>query len=237
MKSVLITGGSRGIGLAVTRLLINEYDYVAICARDEDSLNRIKAETPGQIHIFTGDVSNYNFVSQMVNTIISEAGHLDVLINNAGISVVGLFSDTTPDIWQNLLDINLNSVYNTCHCILPHMIHAKQGRIINVSSVWGITGASCEVAYSTSKGAINSFTKALAKELAPSNIAVNAVAFGAIDTTMNEHLSASEKQTLEDEIPYGRMATPDEAAICIKNIIDMPSYFTGEIVKFDGAWI
>ena len=117
------------------------------------------------------------------------------------------------------------------------MIKEHSGRIINVSSVWGLVGASCEVAYSATKGAINSFTKALAKELAPSNISVNAIAFGAIDTDMNNNLSPEERTALEYEIPYGRMATPKEAAQCISNLLTMPTYLTGEVLKFDGGWI
>ena len=228
MKSAIITGASRGIGRAAAMLLAKEYEYIAICSRaSENELNqtseiiRTSADNHCICRTFVGDIANYDFVSSMTNEVISDCGSIDTLINNAGISIVGLFTDTTPDEWQRIMNVNLTSVYNTCHCVVPHMIHEKSG----------------EVAYSATKGAINSFTKALAKELAPSNIAVNAIAFGAIDTSMNGHLDPDELAALEEEIPYGRMATQQEAAECIQNILSMPSYFTGEIVKFDGAWI
>lgn len=241
MKSAIITGASRGIGRQTALLLSNEYDYIAICARNKDALLEIKDSEDWnkkcECDIFPGDVSDYSFVSNMVETVCTKVGHIDTLINNAGISTVGLFTDMTPDKWQEIININLTGIYNTCHTVVPHMVHEKAGRILNVSSVWGLVGASCEVGYSASKGAINAFTKALAKELAPSNIAVNAIAFGAVDTDMNKNLSPEEAEALCDEIPIGRMATAKEAASCIKDILGMPSYLTGEVIKIDGAWI
>lgn len=241
MKSVIITGASRGIGKAAALLLASEYEYMAICCSSSiyelNAVADLVRKSGCQCHEFVGDVSDYGFVSDIINTVISEAGSIDTLINNAGISTVGLFTDTTPDEWDRILKVNLTSIYNTCHCAVPNMVHNKSGRIINISSVWGLAGASCEVAYSASKGAINSFTKALAKELAPSSISVNAIAFGAIDTNMNCQLDSEEITALEEEIPYGRMASADEAARCILSILNMPSYFTGEVVKFDGGWL
>ncbi len=240
-KTAIITGASRGIGRATALLLAKDYDYIAICCKNSASaleeLASIIRQSGTICTTFVGDVANYDFVADMIANVIADTGHIDVLINNAGISSVGLFTDTTPDTWRHIIDTNLSSIYNTCHCVVPHMVHQKAGHIINISSVWGLVGASCEVAYSATKGAINSFTKALAKELAPSNIAVNGVAFGAIDTTMNGHLSAEELSALADEIPAGRMATSEEAALCIRNILSMPTYLTGEIIKFDGGWI
>lgn len=241
MKSVIITGASRGIGKAAALLLASEYEYMAICcSSSSEELNTVAnliRKSGCQCREFVGNVSDYSFVSDMLSTVISEAGSVNTLINNAGISAVGLFTDTTPDEWDRIQKVNLTSIYNTCHCTVPNMVHNKSGRIINVSSVWGLAGASCEVAYSASKGAINSFTKALAKELAPSGISVNAIAFGAVDTDMNSHLNSEEITALEEDIPYGRMASVDEAARCILNILHMPSYFTGEVVKFDGGWL
>ena len=130
---------------------------------------------------FVGDVSNYSTVNEMFDLAISIYGKVNVLINNAGIASIGLFQDMTPDMWNNIMSVNLNSVYNCCHFAVQDMLRRHCGKIINISSVWGLYGASCEVAYSATKGAINSFTKALAKELAPSNIQVNAIACGAID--------------------------------------------------------
>ncbi|MGN0151268.1 MAG: SDR family NAD(P)-dependent oxidoreductase [Wujia sp.] len=241
MKSIIITGASRGIGRQTALALADTFEYMAICCQNRtDYLTATIQEVEAHgchCRTFIGDISDYSFVSHMTEAVYTDTGKIDVLINNAAISSVGLFTDMTPEEWQNIINVDLTSIYNTCHCVVPHMVHEHAGRILNISSVWGLTGASCEVAYSAAKGAVNSFTKALAKELAPSHIAVNAVAFGAIDTSMNAHLSPEERQVLEDEIPYGRMATPEEAAICIKNIINMPSYLTGEIIKFDGGWI
>lgn len=240
MKVVIITGASRGIGRAVAYAMAKADTYIAICGRNQESLQLVSHELNKDgcvCHAFVGDVSDYDFVSSMISTVLTEAGHIDYLINNAAISEVGLFTDTTPAQWKQLMDTNVSSIYNTCHCVVPSMVSNKAGRILNISSVWGLVGASCEVAYSASKGAVNSFTKALAKELAPSNIAVNAIAFGCIDTEMNAHLSEEDRASLEEEIPYGKMATPEEAATFVCNILSMPSYFTGEVVKFDGGWI
>lgn len=241
MKTLLITGASRGIGRQTAIELAKDYDYIAICSKSNvNMLEDTKAiiESRGcKCRCFTGDVANYDFVSNMVSSIIEDTGIITTLINNAGIASIGLFTDTTPNDWSHIINTNLTSVYNTCHLVVPYMIRSKQGQIINISSVWGLTGASCEVAYSATKGAINSFTKALAKELAPSNISVNAVAFGAIDTDMNKELTPEDIVALNEEIPFGRMASPTEAALCIKNLLAMPTYLTGEVIKFDGAWI
>ena len=241
MKSIIITGASRGIGASTALLLAEKYDYMAICSHSSpDALNTIKTEVEKKNCIcraFTGDVSDYSFAADLVSNVINDAGHIDVLINNAAISTVGLFTDMKPEEWHRIIDINFNSLYNMCHNVVPHMVHEHSGRIINISSVWGLVGASCEVAYSATKGAVNSFSKALAKELAPSHISVNAIAFGAVDTSMNSHLSEDELNALCEEIPYGKMATSEEAAMCIGHVIDMPSYLTGEVIKFDGAWI
>lgn len=241
MKSAVITGASRGIGRATALLLASEYEYIGICSSsggyELNTTAKLIREAGCQCHEFTGDVSDYDFVSNMINTVISESGAIDTLINNAATSYIGLLTDTTPEMWNRILNVNVTSIYNACHCTVPNMVHNKSGKIINISSVWGLCGASCEVAYSASKGAVNSFTKALAKELAPSGISVNAIAFGSIDTDMNHHLAKEDITALEEEIPYGRMATAEEAAKSIQNLLKMPPYFTGEIVKFDGGWI
>ncbi|MDE6026400.1 MAG: SDR family NAD(P)-dependent oxidoreductase [Lachnospiraceae bacterium] len=244
MKSIIITGASGGVGSAFARLIASDYEYVAICGyKNSEKLSQLEmsimaAQNKNSIcKSFIGDVGDYNFVSDMVSTVVKAAGGIDALVNIAGISHIGLLTDVTPDMWNSIMSTNLTSIYNTCYCVVPHMVHAKTGKIINISSVWGLTGASCEVAYSAAKGGVNSFSKALAKELAPSNISVNAIALGAVDTKMNGHLTATEKAELCEEIPYGKMAAPEEAATFIKNILSMPSYFTGEVVKFDGGWI
>lgn len=241
MKSIIITGASRGIGQEATLLLAKDYDYIAICcSKDSSNLEELKnkIEAMGKSCLaMVGDVADYDFAKTMIDKVACEAGEVSTLINNAAISIVGLFTDMTPNEWQHIMNVNVNSVYNFCHAVLPHMINKKAGKIINISSVWGLVGASCEVAYSTTKGAVNAFTKALAKELAPSNITVNAIAFGAVDTTMNGHLESSELIALCDEIPYGRMCTTMEAAQAIKGVLDMPEYMTGQVIKVDGGWI
>ncbi len=241
MKSIIITGASRGIGYEAALLLAKDYEYIAVCcSKDTKKLGELmdKLEATGKRCLaMVGDVAQYDFAKQVVDKVIAEAGEVTALINNAAISHIGLFTDMSPTQWQHIMNVNVNSVYNFCHAALPHMINKKAGKILNISSVWGLVGASCEVAYATTKGAINAFTKALAKELAPSNISVNAIAFGAVNTTMNGHLEPEEMQSLCDEIPMGRMCSPIEAAQAIKGVLNMPEYMTGEIIKVDGAWI
>jgi 3-oxoacyl-[acyl-carrier protein] reductase len=184
-----------------------------------------------------GDAGDYEFIADFVSHVVDRFGeNIDLLVNNAGISYVGLLTDMDINDWNHIINTNTTSVFNSCRHVVPYMVKQQSGHIINISSVWGNVGASCEVAYSASKGAINSFTKALAKELAPSHISVNAIAFGAIDTDMNSHLSEEEKASLEYEIPYGRMATPEEAARFILHTADAGDYLTGQILTFDGAW-
>ncbi len=241
MKSIIITGASRGIGYEAALMLAQDYDYIAICcSKDSNRLYELmdKIETMGKRCLaMVGDASDYDFAKQMIEKVINDCGEITAIVNNAAISEVGVFTDLTPGAWQHIMNVNINSVYNFCHAALPYMINKKAGKIINISSVWGLVGASCEVAYSTTKGAVNTFTKALAKELAPSNISVNAIAFGAVDTTMNGHLEQEELDALCDEIPYGRMCSPIEAAQAIKGVLDMPKYMTGEVIKVDGGWI
>ena len=256
MKSILITGASRGIGrsTAVRAASTGLYDRIIInCRQDNAMLEQTAkqmraawgmnstnpADQPassepngGGIITSVGDLSDRSSVERLHD----EVGSVDVIINNAAISKVGLFIDMSPEEWHEILDTNLTSIYNVCHTFVPDMIKVHDGIIVNVSSVWGISGASCEVAYSTVKGAVNTFTKALAKELAPSNIRVNAIAPGIVDTEMNAHLSDEELAGVCDEVPMGRMAEPDEIADAIMKIVDMPAYMTGEVIKMDGGW-
>ena len=151
--------------------------------------------------------------------------------------VRGVGSDLSLQDWNRLMQVNVTSLYNTCHTYVPDMVSAGGGRILNVSSVWGLAGASCEVAYSASKGAVNAFTRALARELAPSHIRVNAIALGIVDTRMNARLTEEETAEIRDQIPAGYIASPEEAAQAMLRLLDMPEYFNGEIVRFDGCWI
>ena len=174
---------------------------------------------------------------EAVDRLFDGLNRLDVLINNAGISHIGLLSDMSVSQWRRVMSTNLDSCFYTCRRAIPLMVHAKQGRIINISSVWGQAGASMEAAYSASKGGVNSLTKALAKELAPSNIQVNAIACGVIDTDMNRCFSPEEMASLIEEIPADRIGRPEEVAALAGQLITAPAYMTGQIITIDGGWI
>lgn len=248
-KIVLVTGASRGIGLAAAEAFSEAGYAVVMNARNEERLfseaERLCARGLSCVPV-AGDVSDMEFVRTLFARIDElsakllgkNEGHaLDILINNAGISHIGLLQDMTPAEWNALIGINLTSVFNTCHEAILRMLKNHRGSILNISSVWGVCGASCEAAYSASKGGVNALTKALAKELAPSGISVNAVACGAVDTEMNGHLNAEERAALEAEIPAGRMAEPAEAAKLLLKLSEAGPYLTGQIIGFDGAWI
>ena len=162
---------------------------------------------------------------------------MDLLVNNAGISYVGLLSDMSIEEWNRIIQTNLTSLFNCCNQIVPHMVSNKSGHIINISSMWGISGASCEVAYSATKGGVNAFTKALAKELAPSKVRVNALACGAIQTEMNSCFTEEELQDFCDEIPACRLGTPEEIAQMVWQLYSSPFYLTGEVIKIDGGYL
>ena len=164
-------------------------------------------------------------------------GGVDVLVNNAGISYIGLLQDMSTEDWERMLRTNLTSVFNCCKLAVPYMISQKQGKIVNISSVWGVVGASCETAYSATKGGINALTKALAKELAPSNIQVNAIACGAIDTEMNQWMDEDDLIALVDEIPSGRLGRAEEVADLVYHLGYKESYLTGQVIGLDGGWI
>ena len=239
---VLISGASGGIGKETAREFLKRgYDLILISYKNNNQLNDICEEAKEknrECHILGNtDLSNYNDCEKIFDYIRSNKIYPDILINNAGISHIGLLQDMDVSEWNNIISTNLNSVFYMSKLIIPIFLKNGGGRIVNISSVWGNVGASCEVAYSTSKGGINSFTKALAKELAPSNIKVNAIAFGYIDTKMNSFLSNEEKEELFTEIPMGRGGSLREAAEFIANISEQPDYLTGQIISLDGGWI
>lgn len=240
-KVALITGSTRGIGKAIAIKLAKEgYSVIINGVHNEALLLQLKEEIESygsNCLAFLGDMGSYESVTALFSQIKERFGSIDVLINNAGISYVGLFTDMTKNDWDKLINTNLNSIFHCCHFAVPSMVSKKYGKIINISSVWGCVGASCEVAYSASKGAVNSFTKALAKELAPSNIQVNAIACGAINTDMNNCFSVEELRSLEEEIPCGRMGKPEEVADLVYSLCEGHSYLTGQVIKLDGAWI
>lgn len=241
-KNALITGASRGIGHAAAMAFAQTgYDLILNCSQSIDALKEYATKLEQDYHIQVlcccGDIADYNFVTRMFTEIENFCGGIDVLVNNAGISYIGLITDMSFDEWNRIIQTNLTSVFACCKCAIPHMISQKSGKIINISSDWGVYGASCEVAYSASKGGVNAFTKALAKELAPSNVQVNAIACGVIDTHMNSCFDELERQQLQDEIPAGYFASPKEVAEMILQLATSPSYLTGQIICFDGGWI
>lgn len=240
-KNVLITGASRGIGKSIALLFAEKGFRVFInCTRSVSDLEKVKAEIDhmenGECHLVVGDVGNPDNVSEMFQEIRRHCDGIDILINNAGISYIGLLTDMTNDEWSAMLQTNLSSAFYCAKEAIPYMVSKKSGKIIQISSIWGCVGASCEVAYSAAKSGLHGFTKALAKELAPSNIQVNAIACGAIDTVMNRQLSKDERLALEEEIPAGRFGLPEEVARLTFDIATGHNYMTGQIIGLDGGW-
>jgi len=240
-KYALITGSSRGIGRACAAAFAkNGYHVFINCKSSVEQLTETKQEIlslGGSCTSLPGDVSDPDVVRDIFCKIREICGGIDVLINNAGIAHFGLLSDLSDNEWRHLIDTNLSSAFYCCREAIPHMVSEKSGRIINISSMWGTAGASCEVAYSASKSGLHGLTKALAKELAPSNITVNAIACGVIDTVMNARLSEEEREMLCDEIPAGRFGTCEEVAKLALTLAESPSYLTAQIIGIDGGFL
>ncbi len=238
--TVLITGASRGIGHATAiEFAKHGFNLVLICKKNIDMLNeaaRHMEEYNVKCHTIQCDISNPTSVTDNISTYIEKNNiTIDILVNNAGISHIGLIQDMSFNEWKSVIDTNLSSMFLLSRLVIPSMIKNGNGRIINISSMWGNVGASCEVAYSASKGGVNSFTRALSKELAPSNISVNAIAFGVIDTEMNQFLSSDERSSLMNDIPAGRFGSCEEAAEMIYSVATAPTYMTGQIITMDGG--
>lgn len=240
-KNVLITGASGGIGSALALAFAERGYGVAMQYHSREQAARETAERicsgGGTAEIFSADISREDEVEALFDAAESRLGFLGVLVNNAAISQKGLFTDLTLEEWNRIFAVNCTGAFLCSRRVLPEMIRRKEGCILNISSMWGQVGASCEAAYSASKGAVNALTRALAKELAPSGIAVNAVACGAVDTDMNACFSPEERQEIAEEIPAGRFALPSEAADLIYTLAERPSYLTGQIIRLDGGWI
>lgn len=241
MKTVLITGASRGIGAAIARKLNDKYKIVINYNKSKDAamelLEDLRKTNPYVIAI-GADVSKEADVEKMFNIAEENFGHVDILINNAGISYFSLIQDMEFQEWIKVINTNLNSVFLNSKRAIPNMIHNEYGVIINMSSIWGDFGASMEACYSTSKGAINTFTKALAKELAPSKIRVNAIAPGIVETDMMKNdFTEKELDDLRREVLTERFARPDEIASLVEYLIsDDASYITGDIIHINGGF-
>lgn len=243
LKTVLITGASRGIGAAIALKFAHEGNFNIVITGNHSTaqlsdLKDVIEHTYGcSCYAYLGDLSSYQNVEQLFKEIKATYHGVDILVNNAGISHIGLLEDMSINEWNHVINTNLTSTFSCSKHALSYMVHQKCGKIINISSVWGIYGASCEVAYSTSKGGVNAFTKALAKELAPSNIQVNAIACGVIDTQMNQFLDETERSLLIEEIPANRFAKAEEVADLVYDLSIGHSYLTGQVIQLDGGWI
>ena len=237
-RTALVTGASRGIGASIAEALANEgYNLYITCQHSREKLTQLSDQLIKNYHIsctpVVADMGNASDVEKL----FAQIDTLDVLVNNAGISYVGLLHEMSVEEWHHVIHTNLDSMFYTSRYAIPLMLHKKSGKIINISSVWGNVGASMEVAYSASKGGVNSFTKALAKELAPSHIQVNAIACGVIDTDMNRCFSKEDMEALREEIPADRIGQPAEVAQMVLSVLQAPEYLTGQIITLDGGWI
>lgn len=236
-KIAMITGASRGIGRATAEIFAkNGYHLALTCHNSMDELEALADKLQTSYGISCLSLQADMGEEREVEKAFAQVHDLDVLVNNAGMAHFGLLSDMTSEQWHRVMAVNLDSCFYTCRAAIPLMLKRHKGRIINVSSVWGAQGASMEVAYSASKGGMNAFTRALAKELAPSNIQVNAVACGVIDTSMNGCLSREDMAALREEIPADRLGSSGEVADLIFRIAEAPVYMTGQVITIDGGW-
>ncbi len=237
-KHVFITGASRGIGKAIAEAFAKEgYHLYLVCKNNLSTMENFAntlAQTYGvKTHCYACDLAD----SASLEALAKSLPKMDVVINNAGISYVGLLTDMSLSDWNHIVNVNLTSAFVTAKSFLPNMIQDRNGHIINISSVWGNVGASMEVAYSATKGGLNSFTKALAKEVAPSGVQVNAIACGLINTDMNACFSKEDLDAVIAEIPADRIGTPEEVASLCLQLANGPAYLTGQIITLDGGWV
>ncbi len=238
MKTVLVTGGSRGIGRAIVQKFAEKgFNVILNYNKSYEAAKNIENNYKN-IKIYRADVTNRKEVQNMIEFTNSSFGKIDILINNAGTGCTGLLQDLSYDEWQKVFNVNVNGVFNCTQLILPEMISNHSGKIINISSIWGMVGASCEVAYSASKAAIIGFTKALAKELGPSGITVNAVAPGIIMTDMVSSYSMEEFEDIRKQIPLGEIGSTEDVANSVYFLAsDEANYITGQILSPNGGWV
>lgn len=239
-KVIIITGAAKGIGRTISKELalkgnIIIADYNISEKEAKDLQQEIENKGYGKIDIFKADVSKRKECQELVEYAIKKYKRIDVLINNAGISQIKEFTQITDNDWNNMINTNLNSVFYMSQEVCKNMIHNKEGLIINISSIWGVIGASCEVAYSVSKAGVNGLTKALAKELGPSNIRVNAIAPGIINTEMNSQLNKDELNNIKEEIPLEKIGEAVDIEKCVEWLIE-DKYTTGQVIQINGGW-
>lgn len=236
MAVAVVTGGSRGIGRATVELLCAHGWDVVFCYCSNDDAAHEVSEATGAIAV-KADVADREQIESMTEKVIGMFGHIDLLVNNAAVSVSGLFTDVTDEQWERLYSVNVNGVINCTKSVLPHMLRRNFGRIINISSMWGKVGASCEVHYSATKAAVIGLTRALAKEVGLSGITVNCIAPGVIDTEMNAHFSDSDKAELASETPLGRIGTPADVAHAVEFLAgEGGGFITGQVISVDGGF-
>lgn len=243
MKTAVITGASRGIGAAIAMKLAKEGYFVAVnfCKNEEAALQVVKniRNAGGKAEAFCADVCDAAQVEKMIQQVLDISGEINLLVNNAGISSHGLLQDMTEKDYDHIFDINMKGVFLCTKAVLPAMIKQKSGSVINISSMWGIAGASCEVLYSASKAAVIGFTKALAKEVGPSGIRVNCIAPGLIDTEMNACLSDEDKHQMINETPIERMGAGEDIANAVCFLVNdkQAGFITGQVLSVDGGYI
>lgn len=239
-KVVIVTGASRGIGRNIATTLAKKgYIVIANYNKSENKAIELQQNLEKEnikIDIFKADVSNRDEVKKLVQFVINKYKKIDCVINNAGIDQVKMFLDITDTDWNNMISNNLNSVFYMCQEVLPYMIHEKNGVIINISSIWGVTGASCESHYAVSKAGVDALTKSLAKEMGPSNIRINSIAPGFIDTEMNNNLNEEEKQEIKEEIPLQKIGKVEDVSRTVEWIVE-DEYITGQVISVNGGWL
>lgn len=240
MKNVIVTGGSRGIGKCIVENLAREgYNVILNYNKSEKQAREIQNELREEgilIEIYKADVSKREEVKKLVNFAIEKWESIDVLINNAGIAKLQMFQDVTENDWDEIINTNLKSAFYMSQEVLPNMLHKKSGCIINISSIWGMVGASCETVYSVSKAGMDALTKSLAKELGPSNIRVNSIAPGVIDTEMNSHIDEKIKKEIKNQTPLGKIGKPIDIYKCVKWLID-DEFTTGQVISVNGGYV
>jgi len=240
MKNIIVTGGSRGIGKCLVENLAREgHNVILNYNKSEKQAKKIQNDLKEEgiiIEIYKADVSKREQVKKMVEFALEKMGTIDVLINNAGIARLQMFQDVTEEDWNEMIDTNLKSAFYMSQEVIPNMIHRKSGCIINISSIWGMVGASCETVYSISKAGMDALTKSLAKELGPSNIRVNSIAPGVIDTDMNSHIDQKIKSEIKNETPLGKIGKTIDVYRCVKWLIE-DEFTTGQVISVNGGYI